>query len=305
MKRNGDSQGNVLPLWRSMLFVPAHLDRFIDGAHTRGADALILDLEDSVPLAEKTQARAKVVSTAARVSRNGAGVLARINANWRLAIRDLEAVVNPAIAAIVVPKVSSAEQLQSISDVITELEAEAGMQAGFTRLVAQIESPAALARLEAIANADNRLVGMSLGSEDFSAAVGMQPNPDGLLFPSQQIVFAARAAGLLALGFVDSITNFTDLQTFRKTILRARNLGFSGGFCIHPSQVKVMNDGFAPSAEDIVEAQQLIQAHLLALKRGEGAAEFRGKMIDAPVVLRAEAQIRMAEKIAMRDASRD
>jgi citrate lyase subunit beta/citryl-CoA lyase len=305
MKINSDSQTNILPLWRSMLFVPAHLDRFIDRAHTRGADALILDLEDSVPLAEKAPARARVVSTAARVSRNGADVLVRVNANWRLAIRDLEAVVNPAIAAIVVPKVSSAEQLQSIDEVITELEIESGMQAGFTRMVAQIESPVALARLEAIANAGKRLVGMSLGSEDFSAAAGMQPNPDGLLFPSQQIVFAARAAGLLPLGFVDSITNFSDLQAFRKTILRARNLGFIGGFCIHPNQVKVMNDGFTPSEEEIIEARKLMQVYLLALKRGEGAAEFKGKMIDAPVVSRAEALVRMAEKIALREAPRD
>ncbi len=298
-------QSSSLPLWRSMLFVPAHLDRFIDRAHTRGADALILDLEDSVPLAEKVQARARVVSTAARVSRNGADVLVRINANWRLAIRDLEAVVNPVIAAIVVPKVSSAEQLQSISEVITELEIESGMRVGFTRLVAQIESPAALTRLEAIANTDKRLVGVSLGSEDFSAAAGMQPNPDGLLFPSQQIVFAARAAGLLPLGFVDSIANFSDLQAFRKTIFRARNLGFVGGFCIHPDQVEVMNDGFTPSAEEIIEARELIKVYRDALKHGKGATEFKGKMIDAPVVSRAEALVRMAEKIAMREASSD
>lgn len=304
MTADNYSQAGVLPLWRSMLFVPAHLDRFVDKAHTRGADALILDLEDSVPLAEKSIARAGVVAAATRVSRNGADVLVRINANWRLAIRDLEAVVSPIIAAIVVPKVFSAEQIQSISEAIAELEMESGMQVGITRLVAQIESPSALARLEAIAKADKRLIGISLGSEDFSAAAGMLPNPDGLLFPSQQIVFAARTAGLLPLGFVDSISNFSDLEGFRKTIKRARDLGFVGGFCIHPNQVGVMNHGFSPSEDEVAQARELIKVYRQGQKDGLGAIEFQGKMVDAPVVSRAQALVCMADELSARAALR-
>ena len=285
------------PLWRSMLFVPAHLDRFVGKAHTRGADALILDLEDSVPLEEKSTARTRVASAAVQISRNGADVLVRINANWRLAIRDLEVVVSPSIHAIVVPKVSSAEHLQFISEVITELEIESGMQVGSTRLVAQIESPATLTKLDTIATADRRLVGMSLGSEDFSSAAGMLPNPDSLLYPSQQIVFAARAAGILPLGFVDSIASYSNLDEFSITIKRARNLGFVGGFCIHPDQVEVMNAGFMPCADEIAEARKLIKVYHEALKQGRGAVQFRGKMVDAPVVSRAQELLGMAEKI--------
>ncbi len=301
MKADNNSQGRVLPIWRSMLFVPVHLDRFIDKAHTRGADALILDLEDSVPLAEKQKARAMVISRAGKVSREGADVLVRINASWRLAIRDLEAVVSPSITAIVVPKVSGAEQLQFLSEVIAELEVESGMQVGSTKLVAQIESPHALSRLGTIANANLRLVAITLGSEDFSTAAGMLPNADSLLFPSQQIVFAARAAGILPLGFVASIADYSDIEAFKGVIKRAQNLGFCGGFCIHPSQIEIMNAGFMPQRKEIVEAREMIKVYRQALERGRGAAEFKGRMIDAPVVARAEALVHMAELIAKRD----
>ena len=300
MKTDNISQGRALPVWRSMLFVPVHMGRFIDKAHTRGADALILDLEDSVPLAEKQKARAMVISRAGRVSRQGADVLVRINASWRLAILDLEAVVNPSITAIVVPKVSGAEQLHYLSEVITELEVESGMQVGSTRLVAQIESPDALSRLGAIANANLRLVAITLGSEDFSTAAGMLPNADSLLFPSQQIVFAARAAGILPLGFVASIADYSDIEAFKKVIKRAQNLGFSGGFCIHPSQIEIMNAGFTPQRKEIVEAREIIEVHRHALKRGRGAAEYKGRMIDTPVVARAEALVHTAELIVKR-----
>ena len=193
-------EDSTLPLWRSMLFVPANNERFVDRAHTRGADAIILDLEDSVPASEKSVARGMLPAAASKVSANGADVLVRINAGWRLAVRDLEAAINlqisPAIAAIVVPKVCSGEQLSAICEVIGELELESGMIVGSTGLVALVESPAALPRLEAIANATPRLQAMILGSEDFSAATGMIPNGENLLFANQQVLFAARAAGL-------------------------------------------------------------------------------------------------------------
>jgi len=295
---------HVLPLWRSLLFVPAHQQRFIDRAHTRGADALILDLEDSVPLQEKQGARAGVVSAASCVNLNGADVLVRINANWRLAVRDLEAVISPAIHSVVVPKVSSAEQLQAISEVISELEAEAGMPRGTTGLLAQIESPAALFGIQSIAAADPRLLALSLGSEDFAVEAGMQPNADSLLFPSQQIIFAARAAGILPLGFVASIADYADIEAFGNTIRRASALGFAGGLCIHPAQVPVMNAGYAPSDEDVAEARALLEVYQRAFEQGHGAVEFRGRMIDLPVAERAEELLRTAKIIAVREHSK-
>jgi citrate lyase subunit beta/citryl-CoA lyase len=287
-----------LPLWRSLLFVPANNERFIDKAHRRGADAIILDLEDSVPALEKAAARVMLLAAAGKVSVNGADVLVRINAGWRLAVRDLEAAINPAIAAIVVPKVCSGEQLLAICEIISELELESGMDIGSTGLVALVESPAALPRLEEIANSTQRLRAMILGSEDFSAATGMIPNGENLLFANQQVLFAARAAGLLPLGYVGSIAEYSDRDAFKKTIVQARNMGFRGGFCIHPGQVDVMNEGFSPSSLEVDDARGLIKAYREAVAAGRGATEFQGRMVDAPVVARAEEILRMAQAIA-------
>ena len=303
------SEDSPLPLWRSMLFVPANNQRFIDSAHTRGADAIILDLEDSVPASEKPVARDMLPAAVSKVSAHGADVLVRINAGWRLAVRDLEAAINPAInsamgpaiAAIVVPKVCSGEQLSAICEIIGELELESGMPVGSTGLVALVETPAALPRLEAIANATPRLQAMILGSEDFSAATGMIPNSENLLFANQQVLFAARAGGLLPLGYVGSIAEYSDRDAFKKTIVQARNMGFRGGFCIHPSQVQAMNEGFSPSSQEVDEAHGLINAYREAVAAGRGATEFEGRMVDAPVVARAEETLSMAQAIARRE----
>ena len=289
-----------LPLWRSMLFVPANVPTFVEKAHQRGADAIILDLEDSVPLAEKASARRQLAAAVSRVSANGADVVVRINASLRLAAADLEVAVSAGVCAICVPKVSGASQLQWIDQGIAELELERGLPIGHTRLIALIESPAALARVGEIAASTPRLLAITLGPEDFSASAGMVPDADGLLFPNQQIVFAACAAGILPLGFVGSIGQYRDLEAFRETIRRSRRLGLRGGFCIHPDQVQFMNTEFAPSPEEVAEARGLVDAYEQALRANRGSAEYRGKMIDAPVVARAMEILANHEKIRAR-----
>ncbi|MCG8694390.1 MAG: aldolase/citrate lyase family protein, partial [Minwuiales bacterium] len=153
------------PLWRSLMFVPANVDRFVDKAHTRGADGIIIDLEDSVIPADKADARTRVADAAAKVGRGGADVLVRINRPWRLAVRDLEAVIAPAITAVMLPKVADAGHIRAISEIIDELEAERGMAVGATRLIAMIETADALFHARDIAGASPRIAAMLLGSE--------------------------------------------------------------------------------------------------------------------------------------------
>lgn len=281
-----------------MLFVPAHIEKYVDKAHNRGADAYILDLEDSVPLTEKATARNMVATGATKVSCSGGAALVRINHPLRLAIRDLEAVINPAISAIVIPKVSHAEQIKAITSIIDELETELGMALGHTRLIAQIESADALPHLDEIATSSSRLLGMILGSEDFSASAGMSPTPKGLFAPNQAVLFACRRAGILPLGFAASIADYSDTEKFRKTIEEARSLGFVGAFCIHPSQIDILNEGFTPSAAEIDHAQRLIDTFEKGLNEGKGAVEFEGKMIDAPVVARARELLSTTSRLA-------
>ncbi len=278
----------VRPLWRSMMFVPVNVDRFVEKAHARGADAIILDLEDSVVPAEKAAARGLVPDAAVKVAQGGADVVVRINRPWRLAVPDLEAVVDPQIAALALPKVAGPEHIRAIAEILDELEAERGMTPGHTRLIAMIETADALFQAREIAGADPRVVAMILGAEDFALDTGMAPEPDGLFQPTMQTVFAARAAGIVPLGFIGSIADYGDRAAFAEIIARSRRLGFEGAFCIHPAQVGVLNEGYAPSAEEVEHARRVIAAFEAAAAAGRGAVELDGRMIDIPIVERAE-----------------
>ncbi len=277
-----------LPLWRSMMFVPVNVDRFVDKAHTRGADAIILDLEDSILPADKAAARDLVPTAAARVARGGADVAVRINRPWRLAVRDLEAVVSPAVAALALPKTADAGHIRAIAEIVGELERERAMPVGATRLIAMIETPEAYFHLREIAGADRRMVAMIVGSEDFALAMGMAPEPDGLAHVTLATVIAARAAGLLPLGFIGSLAGFADGAAFRAMAGRARGLGFEGAFCIHPGQVAILNQEYSPTEVELAHARRVIAAFRAAERDGRGAFQLDGVMIDIPIVERAE-----------------
>ena len=292
----------ALPVWRSLLFVPVTQRRFVDGAARRGADAIILDLEDSVAASEKPRARLLVGEAAGIVSQGGADVVVRINRPWRLAVRDLEAVVGPQVLALALPKVDSAEHVRTIAEIVGELEAERGMAAGTTRLVAMVETAAALFRIAEIARADPRLVGLNLGAEDFALSAGMLPEAEGLLMPKQVCVFAARAAGILPLGFIGTVAEFRDLDGFRATIRRSRRLGFAGASVIHPSQIAILNDEFRPSPGEVEHARRVLAAYDEALAKGVGAVTVDGRMIDVPIVERARLVVAREAAIAAREA---
>jgi citrate lyase subunit beta/citryl-CoA lyase len=277
----------ALPRWRSILSVPINVVRFVEGAHRRGADAIQLDLEDSIPFSEKEDARRQLPQAIARVSQSGASVIVRINQPWRLAVRDLEAAILPGVAAITLPKIENRDRVRAISETIAELEAERNLPVGAIRLLLLIETPAALFRLPEIASADPRTVAMKLGSEDLALATGMAPEPDGLFFPSMAVLMAARAAGLLPLGFIGSIAEYQDLDAFRKTIQRARRLGFRGASVIHPKLVPILNEEFSPTPEEMESARRIVEAFQRAQTEGKGSVEVDGKMVDVPVFKRA------------------
>ncbi len=281
-----DAQINY-PGWRSLLFIPVHIEKFVTKAHTRGADAYILDLEDSVPMAQKAHARTLVVEAAKQVSVDGAGALVRINLDTELAMLDLDASVDNAVKAIVIPKVESAKQVQTIADKIEEIEKRKGMTLGQTQLITMIESVQALPVLDDIATSNPRVVAVTLGSEDFSASACMQSCNETLLLPNQMIAYACRRAGIVPLGFPGSIADYSDLDAFKNTISLAKRLGFVGAFCIHPTQAAVLNSVLMPSEEEVDHAKGLIEAFDKGLAEGKGAVEYKGKMIDLPVVLSA------------------
>jgi citrate lyase subunit beta/citryl-CoA lyase len=296
------TQAPALPVWRSMLFVPVTVAKFVERAAERGADALILDLEDSVPAGEKQRGRDLVPQAAATVARNGADVVVRINRPWRQALRDIEAAVSPAVQALMLTKVESADHVGMIAEIVDELEAERDMVPGATKFVALIETAGAFFRMAEIARAHPRLVGLSVGAEDFALAVGMLPEAEGLFYPKQQMIIAARAAGILPLGFIGTVADFRDLDAFRAVIRRSRRLGFAGASCIHPSQVAILNEEYRPSAEELAKADRVVAAYDAATVAGIGAIELDGKMIDVPVVERAKQVLAQHRAVMAREA---
>jgi len=297
-----DATDRRLPVWRSALYVPANVPRFIDGAHKRGADAIIVDLEDSVPIAERPAARRDLPATAENVSRGGADVIVRINRPWRQTMLDLEAAISPRVKALAVTKVDSADHIRLIAEVVSELEAERGMAAGATQFIAMIETPAAWFRMPEIAKASERIVALTLGGEDFALTMGMLPTAEALMMPKQQLAIAARAAGILPLGFIGTVADYKDLVAFRETVRRSRRLGFRGASVIHPSQIPILNEEFSPSTEDVASARRIVAAYDEAVTAGRGSISVDGKMIDVPVVLRAQETLAIHDAIREREA---
>jgi citrate lyase subunit beta/citryl-CoA lyase len=290
-----------LPVWRSLLFVPVTQRRFVDGAARRGADGIILDLEDSVAASEKERARTLVPEAAQIVSRGGADVIVRINRPMRMTVRDLEAVIGPGVHAIALPKAESPEHVQLVTEIMDEIEAERGMTIGATKILGMVETASAFFRIAEIAKASPRLVALTLGAEDFALSAGMLPEAEGLFMPKQTCVFAARAAGIMPMGFVGTVAEFHDLDGFRETVRRSRRIGFIGASVIHPSQVAILNEEFRPSAAEADHAHRVVAAYDKALAEGVGAVTVDGKMIDVPVVERAKMLLEREAAIAARE----
>ena len=289
-----------LPVWRSQLFVPATSERFVAKGPEVGADALILDLEDSVAASAKASARAAAPDIVRGFAARGIDTLVRINRPWRLAVHDLEAAVIPELTALLCPMVDSAEHVAALSETVAELEAERGIPAGRVRLCLAVETAKGYLSLREIARADPRTVALSLGSEDFALSMGMVSDEETLYGPKQQVVACAREAGILPMGFVGSIAQYRDIDAFRRIVRRSKKMGFTGATCIHPNQVRVCNEEFGPTEAEVEEARRIVAAYDGALARGEGAIAVDGRMVDVPVAERARAVLQVADALAAR-----
>jgi citrate lyase subunit beta / citryl-CoA lyase len=291
-----------LPVWRSLLYVPVNVERYIVKAHARGADCIQLDLEDSVPASEKDNARRLVPDAASRVRRGGADVVVRINSPMEMTVKDLDACICQDVDGIAVTKVQSADHIRQVDDHISQLEATRGLSSGRTRLIAMIESPAAFFQMPAIAAASPRLAAMNIGGEDFALETGMEPAEETLLMPKQQMIFAARAAGIMPLGFIDTIASFGDREAFARMVRRSRQFGFMGAGCVHPDQVPIVNEQYSPSAEEVAYATRIVEQHAVHASAGRASWSLDGKMIDVPVVVRAERLLERHAAIVAKEA---
>ena len=291
---------NDNPVWRSLLYVPVNVDRYVDKAHTRGADGVILDLEDSVTPSEKEHARTLIQEAAVKVARNGADVLVRINRELELAVRDIEASISPLITALKLPKVQSADHVKLLAELVDSLEAKRGMRVGTTRLIPMVETADAFFSMDAIAKASPRVATVLLGGEDFALDCGFEPDPEVYQYPKQQSLLAARAAGLTPMGLIGTVADFSDAEAYRAVVRHSAKFGFEGASCIHPANVAVLNEEFSPKPEAVAYARRVVEGDKQAIAEGRGSWSLDGKMIDIPVVIRAQRLIARADRIAAR-----
>jgi len=291
-----------LPVWRSLMYVPVNVDKFVDKAHVRGADVIQLDLEDSIPPAQKAAARNLVEKAAAKVRRGGADVVVRINQPLSLAVRDLEQSICPDVDGIACTKSDSASHVRLLDELVTELEQKRGMMVGHTKFITMIETPDAFTRIDEIPRASPRVAAMNIGGEDFALNCNMEPDEEALLHPKQRMIIAARAAGVMPLGFIGTVADFSDWKRFRQMVRRSRRFGFDGAGCIHPGQVTIVNEEYTPSEEEVAYARKVIAMDNEAAAAGRGSFQIDGKMIDIPVVVRAAKLVKRYEAIRAREA---
>jgi citrate lyase subunit beta/citryl-CoA lyase len=288
------------PVWRSIMYVPGNVPKFIDKAHERGADCVLVDLEDSVQPAQKPEARAMLAETMAKVARGGADVAVRINRPIRMAVADIEAAVRPGLSALFVTKTESVQHLRLLDEMVTELEKERGLPVGGIGFGAMIEHPRALTHANDIAEHGPRVIGMMLGGEDFALETGSLPTDEALELPKRMVAFAAQAHGVPMFGILGTVADYSDPDAVRKSAERARRFGFSAGTCIHPSLVATLNAAFTPTADEVAYARKLIEADRQAAAEGRGSFTIDGKMIDIPIIERARKLIARYEAIERR-----
>ena len=263
--------------------MPAHQSRLVAGAHRRGADAVILDLEDGVPESAKEAARDSLFQAVSQVGSSGAAVLVRINKPWRQAWRDLEAAIVAKAQAVVLPKVERAAHVQAFAEYLCELERADVPEP--VRLLATIETAGGLQNVREIAGASPRLCALIFGNEDLATELGVAPDPEHMRHLHAPLLLAAKAEGLLVLGTIGSSANFRDLEAYRERITFSRDWGFGGATCIHPDQVRVVNEVYRPSPARVAEARAVVAAFEAA---GGEVVSHNGEMVDKPVYLRAK-----------------
>lgn len=290
------------PPVRSYLFAPASHERRREKAFQCSADAVILDLEDAVPSEQKDDARRAAAALLRRTG--GAAAYVRVNGTdtpWCL--DDLETVVGPGLAGVVLPKTERPEQLATLDWLIGQLERRAGLPAGRVGLMALVETAAGVERLEALAAATPRLARLSFGIADYSLDLGLRVGEDEaeIAHVRARLVHASRAAGLEPP--VDSVVvEVREPERFRASAERARRMGLFGKLCIHPDQVSPANEVFTPTAAEIERARAVVEAFEAAAQSGSAAVQVAGEFVDQPVVERARAVLSLAGRIANREA---
>jgi len=277
------------------MFVPGNNPGLMADAHIYGPDALMFDLEDSVKLSEKDSARFLVYQALKTIDYGDIEKVVRVNPlNTPYGKADIEAMVFAGADIIRLPKSETAQDVIEVDEWITECEKKAGLEPGSVGMMAAIESGLGILNVLSIAQASPRLIGIAIGAEDFVTDLKTTRSPGGseLFTARSMLVFAARAAGIAVLDTVFADVN--DDEGFRREVETIKQLGFDGKSVINPRQIAPVVEIFTPTAKEIEHAERVVEAIKEAEEKGLGVISLNGKMIDKPVVDRAQRVLKMA-----------
>lgn len=284
-------------LRRTMMFVPASNPGMLRDAILYGADSIMFDLEDSISLREKDTSRFLLYQALKTFDYSSTETVVRINSLEAGGVEDVHAMVRAGIDCIRLPKTTCAQDVLDTEAVILEAETRCGREVGSTKMMAAIEDPMGVLNALSIAQSSKRLIGIALGSEDYVTAMKTRRyadrNSEEIFFARSMIVHAARAAGIAALDTV--FTDVNDMETLRKETEFIKQLGFDGKSVINPRQIPVINQVYAPTEKEINHALDVIHAIEEANRKGLGVIALNGKMIDKPIVERAERILALAK----------
>lgn len=291
-----------MDLFRSLIFVPGNRSNMLERAISFDADIIMVDLEDSVPPAEKVAARkvakewvSRLAKEAPRPSRK---VMVRVNSlDTGLTQDEVAAVAGPGLYGISLGKPESTWDIIEADRILGSAEASAGLEHGSLKLIPWIENARAVMAAQQIGTSSDRIVALAFGAEDYTNDMGIERTDSGeeVFYPRAGVPVAARAAGVASLD--SPFVAFRDPEALRRDAKVARQMGYTGKFAIHPSQIEVINEAFSPSQEEVTYAKQVVEAWNRAEAEGRGSANLDGRMIDVPVIKRAQNLLEFAEAI--------
>ncbi len=289
-------------LRRSLLYVPGNMPSMLQNIPLFQCDAVQIDLEDAVPLAEKDAARILVRRFLDNYKNRNKEILVRINGlDTKWALDDLKTVLPAIPDGIRLPKADSPEIVEHLDTMLTEYEEELGLQVGFFKILPSIETAEGVLNAPKTAKASTRLIGLAFGAEDYTATMEINRTKTGeeLFNARMNVLWGAKAAGIQA---IDSIfADVNDMESLRKETELIKKLGFTGKCMINPRQIDIIHDVFAPKQEEVDYALEVIEAIKRAREMGTGVISLKGKMIDRPVVVRAARVLNTARAHGMVD----
>lgn len=283
-------------LRRTMMFLPGSNAGMVKEAYIYGADSLMFDLEDAVAVTEKDSARLLVYNAIKTVDYGNTELVVRINAlDSPYGRDDIEAVVRAGVHVIRLPKTETAQDILDVEAVIEEVERKIGREVGSTKMMAAVESALGIVNAYEICKASKRLIGVAIGAEDYVTNMKTKRFPDGmeLLGARTQLIIAARAAGIACFDTV--YTDVDNEEGFKNEVKLIHQLGFDGKSVINPRQIAPVNEIYTPTEAEIRKSINVVRAAKEAAERGLGVISLNGKMIDKPIIERAERVLELAK----------